>query len=354
MDDAFLQSISDVEGSLFWFTHFGSNRQVSFGRFLEAYQVYVCSAFICRRIPREQLQLLLRHTLLEESFVDEIKLQLVEVSVQSFALWLKRFGPMKDTFPKCSCMSIPLESRCVTWFYKTKSRDEAVNIVNNNLSKYSEGIRPEQLVVVRYSSDPSLFAVTVKLPRTGRIEHFQVSNDAMGYGLVDKNQQSINRCPTLLDYLQTQVMDALIAPVMKSAVVLPRDSIIQWDGIFANVTAALSEDHYGNEESLQAATNAALAASRNSSSEGSLAIVAMKYDSLFAKDTVTISTSDSLKQSSPSLPAVGHQTISTDESNVIIGSYMVRHGLDILRKSGKITKAKEDEIIASLSLDMKK
>ena len=202
MDDAFLQSISDLDGSLFWFTHFGSNQQVSFGRFSEAYQVYLCSAFICRRIPRAQLQLLLRHTLLEEGQLDDTKLQLVEVSVQSFALWLKRFGPMKETFPKCSCISIPLENRCVPWFYKSKSRDEAVAIVKNNLSKYADGIRPDQLVVVRYSSDPKLFAVTVKLPRTDKIEHFQVLNDAMGYALVDKNQSSNSRYPTLLDYIQ--------------------------------------------------------------------------------------------------------------------------------------------------------
>lgn len=165
-----MDEIGDVDGTFFWIGHFGPVKKVSFLRFKEAYQGYLTQTLFFRKLDGGQLSTLLRHTLLDEKAKFEGELLACEVTVATFACWLKRFGPMNDTVHKCSALSLPLVGVAASWFHKSMNRDGATRLIEANLTKST--VSSENLIVVRYSSDPkNHFVITTKLP-SKKIEHF--------------------------------------------------------------------------------------------------------------------------------------------------------------------------------------
>lgn len=180
----------DMDGTLFWHGRFGDRRVVSFESFIGAYQAYLIHAFTYRRFTKQQLITLLRHTLLQEmpeslrqvgaapakaTAGSAAELMSSEVSVELFALWLRRFGPLKDTLDKAAALSLPNEGQCVRWFQTTLDRDMSELLIRTFVKRSAQGqqLQPEQLFIARYSSVPDYhFIFTVQPHGSSTIEHF--------------------------------------------------------------------------------------------------------------------------------------------------------------------------------------
>ncbi len=131
------------------------------------------------------------------------------------------------------------------------SRDSASSLISANAAKYAHGIDPQDLVAVRYSSDPkNHFVITTRPPALGKVEHFPVVNSPLGYAIAGETQDFQ---PTLLDCVQRHVLDRLFAKAMNTTVALSRDNQEQWYIIFAAVQAELPADYYPSIEALDAA-----------------------------------------------------------------------------------------------------
>jgi hypothetical protein len=241
--------------------------------------------FLLKRLDLNLVFLLLETTLLESTSFpsspsgrsqhDDIIMG-TEVTLAMFAQWLRRFGPMRDTLSKASVLTLPLQETRVPWFCKHMNREAATQTLLTNLTRFSQdAIRSSHLIIVRYSSDPKYhFAITTK--PLDKVEHYTVTNSPLGYTIsgspgpvsspatITSNKGSkgsavidnpVIYSPTLLDCIQTCVFDAIFARVLRTQVVLPRDSMDQWEGIFAMATAVLPDDHYKSVNDLNRAVD---------------------------------------------------------------------------------------------------
>lgn len=111
MNTQLMDQIAYTDGALFWYGQFANDRQCTFSLFLEAYQAYCTSVFLCRKFNKQHLLTLLRHTLLELDNVNDSALLNSQVSIEMFAQWLRRYGPMKDTLNKASSVSNPEQGK---------------------------------------------------------------------------------------------------------------------------------------------------------------------------------------------------------------------------------------------------
>jgi hypothetical protein len=377
VDSVIMEAITDVEGQMFWLGQFASERQVSFGLFVDAYQAYLSTTFLFRKLDKHQLITLLRHTLLIEtnSATDANSTALLlatEVSVTAFATWLNRYGPMKDTLTKACVVSDLCLGAAVPWFAKGMNRDNASRTLTNNLNKFSGGIEAQHLFVVRYSSDvKNHFVITTRPPGFQTIEHYPVVNTPLGYAVVgEKNDFQ----PTLLDCVQKHILDKLFNRANQSAAaVLSRESVEQWEALFASVTAELPADHYADVKALEKASAQLLLTESTSNVEkrgnatyGSLFGLSEPLSeigvsvhasssssgSAWEKSTPADTTTSSVLNGATAVSAAYPVITSSPNTNIqndAIGRYMVTHGVDLLRTSGGLSEEAAREILRLLN-----
>jgi hypothetical protein len=174
-----------------------------------------------------------------------------EVSLQAFSSWIKLYGPMRDTFRKAASVSLPSLDKSAIWFQRSATRQDAERIILANASAGS-AITAEKLVIVRYSSKPEYhFAVSTLPPGLSQVQHLTVQNSPQGYIIPG---EICSYAPTLVDCLQINLFDKLFKTEGGGRVALSRQTIDEWEKIFAEVTAELPADYYANVSDLAVAT----------------------------------------------------------------------------------------------------
>lgn len=257
---------------MFWSHHFESLRTVSFGRFIEAYHSYLLRTFLFRRLDKSYLTTLIHTTMVDSVIVGD--LMTAEVTLQMFSIWLKRYGPFKDTLCKSSVLVLPESGRAVPWFGKSMNRSAATKSLEANLAR-NEGrpIVPSNLLILRYSSDPSVqFVVTTKPMQM--VEHYTINNGPLGYFIStgSKDVPPTDFSPTLLECIQTHIFDKLHTRVFGREVCISRESFQQWEDIFNAAMAELPDDHYADVGALNRAMQS-VATSEWSQDDGEIAAV---------------------------------------------------------------------------------
>lgn len=332
MDEEFIEFVGDLEAASFWNRHFGTTKQISLRSFVEAYQKYICDTYNYRLLGQMQMLTLLRYTILEDAQGGSSNAVLLntEISLASFATWIKRYGPMRDTLFKSAAVSHPETGQPAKWFHRQMSRDQAVQYINNNLQTYGASIQPEHMFVVRYSSDPrNHFVISVKSPVTQNIEHFALANSAMGYSLAGEAQIF---SLTLADCVQNYIFDKLFATATGQRLELLRDASEAWDSVFLSaVESRIYEDSASFKSTVQNLPPPAVG------KEGSGA-----FGSLFANSTpVPAAAAEAAAGSSQRLVAA---TAKSAGEQKVIGFYMVEQGLQLLLQAGELNPVEVDRI----------
>lgn len=353
--DKLIDTVQDVDGALFWNGNFGTETTILFREFSSAYSSYLSNTFLFRKLADEQLYTLLRHSLFTESTTSNENLMSTNVTISQFALWLKRYGPMKNTLSKASVMCLPNSCQQVPWFHRSANRDVAQQIVMKNLrERSSEGIKPENTLVVRYSSDPNYqFVVTTKLPTSTSMDNYPIVNTSVGYRLADSN-----KChSTLIDLIQQEILDPLFSRPLGVPVLLPRNAIDQWSAILDGVTAELPSKHYNSKSDLDEATQQVMSTLSSSDMKPEASFKSLFHIDLTGNSTDTCdsdmyssssATSNSTQKldddpgihnsSGVSFAQITSVKAETKEENAdIVGSYMVMHGLIMLESAGSIS-----------------
>jgi hypothetical protein len=173
---------------------------------------------------------LLRHTLLEESVTVSSSVTSSEIHLGLFSTWLKRFGPMKDTLYKACALSVPSNGINVKWYQKLLDREKAELLIQNNIVRFSSGILPQNMIVLRHSRDPLYqFVITVQLPNRQKVQHFPVQSSSLGYST---NGSEVFR-PTIIDCIQNDVINNLFDS-QTGDIHFPRNSLDEWEIIILN------------------------------------------------------------------------------------------------------------------------
>lgn len=349
MDPVLMEQIADTEGAMFWFGQFANEKQVTFGLFMDAYQSYCSTVFLCRKFQRRHLQTLLRHSLLEEDIINDSALLVSEVSVTMFAQWLRRYGPMKDTLSKAAVVSNADLGSCMPWFHKGMPRDAAVRQIGANIAKFTSGIQAHHMVIVRFSSDiRNPFVVTCQPPRSTQVEHFPVTNGPLGYSVVGESKVF---SASLLECVQVQVIDKLFSKALGTEITLNRNNVDDWEMIVAGLQVDLPSDHYKDVESLNAATEGLdLGSAKTGRSNATFGNLLGRKDTRSAPPAAKPAAS-SFAPSAASAPTAGAgngassagEGMSAGEKS-IVGHYMVSQGLVLLVQSGQLSEAQAEQI----------
>lgn len=336
MDEATLELIGDVDGSIFWNSNFGNAKAASLKHFLDAYQDYLSKALFFRQLARNHLLVLLRTTLLDETTTRMSTQDVygVEVTVAQFGLWLKRFGPLRETLSKAHVVSLPSSEVAVPWYQKGANRDQAVFLIEQNIKRFGSSILPHHLVILRYSSDPkNHFVVTCRHLGSNQMEHYPVVNSGRGY-YIHGDQE--NCFPNLVDFIQSAVVDKLYSVAVKEGYSFPRDSVDEWQAIISKANAKLPVGHYGDRDALEKATKEMSL----ECGDGKMSNVSYGFGSLFRENGEKESAAT--QQATPSLSSsftagTGSGSVDDKTHAKIIGKYMLEEGLKLLLASGEVT-----------------
>jgi hypothetical protein len=208
-------------------------------------------------------------------------------------------------------------NREVLWFQKSVDRVTAERIISQNISlQSSSGLVPEQVIIIRYSSDPKIhFVITTKSPVSSTIEHFTVVNSALGYSISGKDTEKF---PNLLALCQNQIIDKLFVPVIGTSIRLSTESCDQWSAIFQDAIKEFAVGHYKSVEDL----NEQCANLRTDEIQNN---INFSFQAAFmpAVTSNVVRVAGALSSSSASPPELS-----------VVGKYMVNHGLDLLLQSG--------------------
>lgn len=283
----------------------------------------------------------------DRSVRSDFDISSMEVTVDMFSVWLRRYGPFKDALCKASVLVLPIEGRPVTWFGRGLNRAGATRQLEVNLSRSSSSghILPSNLFVLRYSSDPNFqFVVTTKPVRT--VEHYTIKNSPLGYYLSSNSSSSADStpqgtCPTLLECIQTHIFDKLFAKILRDSVCLSRESFSQWDDIFSAAALELPEDHYVDVGAL----NRAVEAAQSVDWESDAGAGSMNYASMFEKQSSTEEDGSDIKEEV--LTEIDSQDVAESQSShshltprsqdkTVIGRYMVFQGLELLQETNSL------------------
>ncbi len=207
--------IDDVDGSIFWHNNDGQTKTTTFKQFLDSYQDYLSKTLFFRKLPRQHLQGMLVTTLLDEQQQKSVDNN-TEVTVNMFAQWLKRYGPLRETLTKASILYQPSIEQGLQWFQKGVNRDQATFIIEHHYQKFSttNSLLPHHLIILRYSSSPDYhFVVTCRHLNNNKIEHYPVINSGVrGYHIA--GDDSGKSYPTLIEFIQQAVVDTLYVPLL--------------------------------------------------------------------------------------------------------------------------------------------
>jgi hypothetical protein len=328
LDEEFIEMVGDLEAAVFWNSNFGVSKQISLRSFLEAFQKYVCDTYKYRLLEQMQMLTLLRYTILEDAATGSSNAILLntEISVAAFGTFIKRYGPMRDTLYKCAAVTNPTNGQPAKWFHRQMSRDSAAHYIESNLRSLGSAIQPDNMFVVRYSSDPrNHFVISVKSPVTQTVEHFAVANTPMGYSLAGEEQIF---SLTLHDCIQNYIFDKLFTKATGQQLTLSRDAMDAWDAIFLTaVENRIYEDGASFKKSIQ-----------NLSSSTGPAQGSGGFGSIFVSNGTDGSSSS---QGSPD--GRGHEVVPSSEKSVI-GRYMIEHGLQLLLESGSMNPIEAEQV----------
>lgn len=349
-----MEEIGDIEGALFWHGNFKAARSVSFRQFMEIYQSYLINVFLFKRISDMLSMTLLRHTLFTGPAEDDAAILASEVTVAMFGLWLRRYGPLKETLCKAAAFSLPASGEVVPWFAKGMGREASERRLTDNLIKFqSSGIRPYQAIIIRYSSDRNIHFVVTTKPGS-KIEHFPIVNGPMGYAVVG---EEAHFSPTIIDCLQYHIFDKLLSKAAQTPIVLSRASIEQWNDVFTSAAAELPKDHYLSVKEL----NKAIAEAHDGVGRNGASIDQSSHFSSLFDVTDACGIDDEFEQvddniEQPISHDKGHNfggsglfaspSVGSDEikSEAVIGRYMIEHGVMLLQQAGELDSDSADVI----------
>ncbi len=361
-DQELIDELDDIDASMFWFSHFQNNKSANLRLFLEAYQSYLTSTFLFRKLSQNHLLALFEHTILSETPStstttnggdSERTLLNTAISLKMFSTFLKRYGPMKDVIRKASCVSLPEDGLPVSWFQKALPRDGAERLLRSYYSRSKEtgqGLLPQQLAVVRYSADARYhFVISTISPLTNQPEHYTVQNTTTGY-VISGDEQNDVYFQTILDGMQ-HVIDKLFARVSgKTTILLPRTSITQWDAVVMTAIQPLPANHYPTAKELDRA-----AREIEAELESPFGIETCRIDSSFMGVFMRDEADQSILESNEKQHGSSTEENNSMDANsstgdqLIVGRYMIEHGLNILLKCGEIDDVTKKKVLLLLA-----
>jgi hypothetical protein len=374
MDAQLLLQVTDVDGARFWHENFGGQRTVSFRRFMEAYRVYLFKVYMLKRMSDEHASTLLRYTIFPFDVVDTA-LHTSEVTIELYSNWLRRYGPLKDTLCKMVDFSSPdsvdstsrtEEPVCPVWFGNGMGREAAERRLTEQFAAYqTSGIRPQHMIIVRYSSDPSIHFVVTAKPGP-KFEHYAIVNSSMGYTMVGEEPHF---CPTISDCIQYYLFDKLFSKIIGtgSNILFPRSCAEKWGAIITAAVSELPSSHYFSIEDLDRCIQEV----RRSSSQPEESR-ADTFQSLFPQNDASLADATRAGQNEAPKEAAQHfhddaesevvvKSVPQDDCaaavserrqsavpscrpTVEVGIYMLDHALKILFETGHIDEHLADRI----------
>lgn len=209
-EEAVWRELSDSDAALMWSSQIGRKARMTTVRHLaQAMQQYLTKAFGYATIPG--LEDILLHICTTGTGTSE-----TPVSIQEFQVFLRRFGPLRDSYAKASCL-ITSELAPLSFFHRTTSRQALEPVVQRMVA----GGRPAPLssFLLRYS-DSSPFVLTFYEAKSNSVQHIRIANGDLGYSRdatltpgspTSPSSAEVAFYPTLLELIAGEVVLAQYA-----------------------------------------------------------------------------------------------------------------------------------------------